>query len=171
MMSNFIDIYNKYFKYVYSISYRMIGKHDDAMDVTQEVFFRVYKALSRIKDESTVKSYIYRITINESLRWLNKNKKFSLSEVSMEKEGMKNELISDELSPFEFTVSEEIKDRLNQILQNLPPNYRAIIVLYYQEGLKIAEIADYLKKPEGTIKVYLQRAKAIIKNKLQEGHK
>ncbi len=164
----FTDIYSEYFKFVYSIAFHMVGKQEDALDISQEVFFRFYIALPRVKDSGTIKPFLGKITINESLRWLKKHKTYSFTDLGMEGKDFEDTLITPDPSPLDVYISEEIKEKITQILQEIPPVYRAIVIMYYQEGLKLSEIAELLEKPEGTIKAYLHRAKNLLRIALKD---
>jgi len=126
---------------------KIVITHENADDVLQNTFLRIYKSLPKFKQNSSLNTWMYRIAYNESLRFLDKNKlkyKFSIDDIT---NNYINCLTSD--SYFE---GNQIQERLHQILSELPDKQRQIFVMKYYDDLKFREIASILKIKEGTLK-------------------
>ena len=134
----------------------MLGRGPDADDVGQETFIRLYQALDRFRGESSLKTYLTRIAINQSLKALRKKQRFRLRFFSREETG-----IEDTLHAIE--ANDDIGDRertelVHQALQVLSPEHRSVVVLRILEGYDTKETAEMLGIPPGTVMSRLARA-------------
>jgi RNA polymerase sigma factor (sigma-70 family) len=144
----FNEIVRKYQQQVYWVIRRMVIDHDDADDITQEVFVKVYSALKNFREEANLFTWLYRIATNYSINHIRKIKSKNL--VSFE-------VISDPIETKE-KGSEEIIDEetrrkvLNKAIESLPVQQKAVFNLRYYEELSYEEIAKIMKKSVGGIK-------------------
>jgi len=159
-----IEVYQKR---VFNIALRMIGNYDDASDLAQEVFIRVYKAINNFKEQSSFSTWIYRITTNVCLDELRKrkNKKIvSLDEyIKYDDSEMKRQIESDEPSPEVLTERIEVQKIVSNAINMLSGEHRTAIVLRDIQGFSYEEIAGILKCPEGTVKSRINRARQALK--------
>lgn len=155
-ISAFNAIYRAYFGFVSNVSYRIVTRKEDAQEVCQEVFIVIYRKLSTFRRESSLKTWIYRITINCALKYAQKKSK--------ERKGM---VEFDEMK-MPFTSNENIRAKIyfkenetvvKQLLNRLNLEQRACIVLRTIEGLSYKEIAETLKIPINTVRSRIKRAR------------
>lgn len=138
----------------------------EAEDLLQEIFIKVYRNLNGFDQRLSFSSWIYRIAHNEIVNYYHKNKRrFDQVDVHADEEEIEAfaELISDAPDGYESLVKEEDAQRIKQILAKLPQKYRDVLILYYLEGLSYSEISDVLRKPSGTVATLLNRAKSKFK--------
>ncbi|RDI45420.1 sigma-70 family RNA polymerase sigma factor [Falsibacillus pallidus] len=155
-----------YTKNVYLLAYSIVKDKDLAEDISQEVFLKCYRYMDRFRNDSSIKTWIYRITVNTSKDYIRK-KGFSLLQFPLTL-----------LDTFKKSASSEVevlkmdeKERLLQLVLSLPQKYREVIILHYFQDLKIIEAADALQLNENTVKTRLARGRALLRDKieLQEG--
>ncbi len=139
----------------------------EAEDLLQEIFIKVYRNLNGFDPRLSFSSWIYRIAHNEVVNYYHKNKRrFEGLDVHADDEEIEAfaELISDAPDGYETLVKEEDALKIKQILAKLPAKYRDVLILYYLEGLSYSEISDVLRKPSGTVATLLNRAKSKFKS-------
>lgn len=141
---------------------KLVITHENADDVLQNTFLRIYKSLPNFQQKSSLHTWMYRIAYNESLRFLEENKK--KYHLSLDDVGRKylNNLVDDT-----FFEGDEIQLKLQRILSELPEKERQIFQMKYYDDLKFREMEDILKIKEGTLKSsYYNTVKHIEKNML-----
>jgi len=126
---------------------KLVITHDNANDVLQNTFLRIYKSLPNFKQNSSLHTWMYKIAYNESLRFLEDNKKKYYISIDDVGEKYLNNLIDDEF--FEGT---EIQLKLQLVLSKLPEKQRHIFQLKYYDDLKFKEIEAILDINENTLK-------------------
>jgi len=161
------EIVRKYQQQVYRVIRKMVLDHDEADDITQEVFIKVYSALKDFREESNLFTWLYRIATNYSLNHIRKIK--IKSTVSME---IVTEQIETQDKPGDELLDEETRRRiLEEAIETLPAQQRAVFNMRYYDQLPYAEIADILGKSVGGIKAnYFHAVKKIgeyVKQKME----
>ena len=164
-------IYN-YDRAVLSIAMRYVRNNDDAKDIYQEVFIRVYKSLKKFEFRSEFSTWIFRITTNVCLTYKSRKKDQLMVPLQEEFEGDnpefgRVELISDEKSPEEEILNTDLKNFIGNAVDSLSERQRITFVLKHYEGYKIKEIAEMLNCKEGTVKKYLFDAINNLRKKLE----
>ncbi len=166
----FNDLVRKYEKQVYNFAYRLTGNYDDANDVAQDAFLRVFNAIGTFRGDSSFSTWLFRITTNVFLDERKKAKSHpqtSLDEYLELGESSVARQIEDP-SPTPEAVLEESERA--QILQkavgDLPEYQRAMVTLYHTQQKSYEEIAEILDLPIGTVKSRLNRARLALKEKL-----
>jgi RNA polymerase sigma-70 factor (ECF subfamily) len=145
---------------MYGVCLRYTENADDAMDVMQEGFIKVYRSLPKFRSEGSFEGWIRRIFINTSIEHYRKKVKlYNVTEVQ------ENTIEDDDLSGLD---SLGMKDLLN-IVNGLPPGYKQIFNMHVVEGYSHKEIADMLGITEGTSKSQLARAKGVLKKIIETG--
>ncbi len=132
----------------------MLGTTDEVDDVAQEVFVRFYKALGNFRSESSLGTYLGRIAINTTLNAIDKRKKRRWLSWGQEDKLATWEPVDRHTNPDRA----ELQDLLRQALAKLSPDYRAVVVLRLIEGYSVAETAQVLDIPQGTVASRLARA-------------
>ncbi|MFY7972614.1 MAG: RNA polymerase sigma factor [Flavobacteriales bacterium] len=162
-MLSFANLYKTYVKLVYNTALHYVRNIEDAEEVTQNVFLKIDQHLSQFRKESNIKTWIYRITVNESLDFLKakkRRKRWALFTTIDEKE------ISTEHPGMDYEYKEELEQLLKWI-DELPEPQRSAIILCRVEGLSIQETADVLELSYKSVEGHLSRAKQIILEKKQ----
>ena len=148
---------------VYNLALSIVKKKEDAEDVTQETYLRLWRAASEVKLESSLKLYILRTARNLALDLIRKNsKRDEIDTVILDAEGEFEIDIADDSPdsrPDESYLRKIEKEVVRQSIEELPSAAREIIVLRDIEGLSYTEIADMLGLAEGTLKSKLFRAR------------
>jgi RNA polymerase sigma-70 factor (ECF subfamily) len=169
----FDELMARYETKVYNLAYRLLGDAEEAYDIAQETFLRVYRALPRFRGGSTLHTWIHRIVVNLCLDEMKKRRRRpQLVQESPPEEEESHESLIDRIpdetaDPEELTLSRERQLIVRQAIASLPPHHRAVIVLYDLEGLAYNEVADVLKINIGTVKSRLNRARLALKEKLE----
>ena len=164
-------IYN-YDKAVLSIAMKFVRDSDDAKDVYQEVFIRVYRSLKNFEFRSEFSTWIFRITTNVCLTYKSRKKEQFMvplqEEFEEDNSGFnKVELVSKKKSPEEESLSNDLQNFIENAVGSLSERQRITFVLKHYEGYKIREIAEMLNCKEGTVKKYLFDAVKNLRKKLK----
>jgi RNA polymerase sigma-70 factor (ECF subfamily) len=149
----------RYEKPVYNAAYRMLHNPDDARDVTQTVFLKVYEHLNQYDPERRFFSWVYRITLNESINWLKK---------SGRQEALEHDTADQGGGPEQQAGDAQIGDTMQAALMMIKPEYRAVVVLKYVLGCSYIEISDVLDIPEKKVKSRLHTARLLLQERLTE---
>lgn len=159
----FEELVLRYDKQVLSIAFKYVRDEDDAKDIYQEVFLRVFRGLKNFKFKSEFSTWLFRVTTNVCITYKLKQKRHMLLSINEENENNdapRYDIKSDdpESSPEEYTDSSEISKNIKEALEQLPPRQKMIFILKHYEGYKIKEIAAMMDIGEGTVKKYLFEA-------------
>ncbi|NOZ60636.1 MAG: sigma-70 family RNA polymerase sigma factor [Calditrichaeota bacterium] len=161
----------KYERMVYNLSLRLLGDQDLAEGVLQETFLKVIQALPNFKEQSQLSTWIYRIATNQALMRLRSKKRHRQSfdeNIENENRDYSAFIRSLEKDPLDSLINQELKEKMDRAIAELPENYRAAFVLKDIEGLALKEIADILDISLPAVKSNLHRARIVLRNKLAE---
>jgi len=166
----FKELVDKYKNMVFNICFGFVKNKEDAEDITQEVFFTIYKNIKDFKFESKISTWIYRIAVNRSLNHIRKRKlsrifnKISLREESEDREA---EIPAAQDSSADFKViTREKKNIMSKALNGLPSNQRTAFTLYNIEGFNYEEIAEIMGCSISAVESRIHRAKMNLQKKL-----
>lgn len=153
----------KYQNLVFSLRLRMLGHREDAEDVAQESFLRVFRALDRWDPDRPMKPWLLTIVANRCRTALEKRSKLpSQNELAVDLESERREHSKHRQQ--EVDIAEE----LQVALEELREEYRMCFVLFYQQELSYEEIGEILDRPQGTVKTWLHRARGQLADCLRE---
>lgn len=152
---------------VYILALRLTGNEEDARDVTQDVFVRVMKGIRRFRGDSSVSTWLYRITANTAYSFLQRSKRHRAQPLSDYEEVLTVGAASGE-RPEEALATTELRGRLQEAVADLPLGYRAVVVLKDVYGLPHEEIAASLDISVTACKVRLFRARRRLREVLFE---
>jgi len=158
----FGDLVRRYQKKVYWIAYGLVGNREDAEDLSQEAFLRVFKAIGRFKLQFNFYTWLYRIVVNlaiDHLRKRGKQQGVSLEEAGSEPQGQGG--------PERDLENRELRERIKGTLDSLPAKYKAVIVLRDIEGLSCQEIGSIIKCTNATTRWRLHKARELFKARWQ----
>jgi len=154
---------------IYRLARRMTDTDEDAEDVLQEAFIKAFKSLPGFKGKSKFSTWLYRITVNLALMKLRRKKidAVSLDEPVATEEGSVQREIEDEaLDPLDELIETESMGVLDEAINELPKNYRAVFVLRHVEGLSTEETAKIAGISIPAVKSRLHRTRLLLKEKL-----
>ena len=156
-----------YEKKVYNLAYRLSGNREDAYDLAQEAFVRVYNAIRDFRGQSTFSTWLYRVVTNvclDQLRGRARHPVTSLDEPLMTEKGeLPRQVTNDALDPEEEVERLEVKTAVQKGISALKEECRAIIVLRDIQDLPYEDIAEILNLSLGTVKSRLNRARLALR--------
>jgi RNA polymerase sigma-70 factor (ECF subfamily) len=160
----FKAVYQRYSEQIFNLIYYWLGDQLAAEDVLQIVFMKVYRGLGSFRFESSFSTWIYRIALNECQ---NQSRRAGARYVPFDAIlGSGEEFDQGPLPDHQHAIKER-QEILSQALMELPPKFRAVVVLKYQEGLSYAEIAAIMQCSTGTVASRLSRALAQLEKQLR----
>lgn len=161
-----------YQRQVINLAYGMLSNSEDATDAAQEVFIKVYRNIDNFEGKSSLATWIYRITSNVCKDFLRKRTRtiqaVSIYEGSEDDDDRPMEIKDSSPTPQEHIEMTETQREVRKALDELPEEYKSVIVMYDLEGLSYDEISNVLQCPVGTIKSRLNRARKALKKNLSE---
>ena len=172
--SAYEKLITQYQQPVYNLVFRLLNDPSDACDVVQEVFVKIFRNIKSFRGQSSLKTWVYRIALNEAhnrRRWFGRHKR---QEVDLERdEAMEGRSLQDTIadcgsSPFELALSVEAQKFIEEALQALSPSFREAVVLRDVEELSYEEIADVLAINIGTVKSRILRGREALRKEVSE---
>jgi len=161
----------RYERPVFTICLRMVRNRDEAADLAQESFIKVFASLDRYNSAYAFSSWLFKITSNLCIDHLRKRKIHTLAmdaPVDGEQGEIQRQYVSPDMTPEEELVRNEKMGRLETAIAALPEHYRIMLILRHQEDLSYEEIAESLSIPLGTVKARIHRAREMLKGILGE---
>lgn len=150
-------IYELYAKPMFNVCYRIVNQHEEAQDVLQESFVKMFKQIHSYREESSFGAWFKRIVVNNSLNHVKKRNRENLKLEMLKDETDQNVIDEEEVVP-ETTIVE-----IQNAMELLPEGYRIVFTLYLFEAYSHKEIAEELGITESTSKSQLNRAKKKMK--------
>lgn len=167
----FESLVEAYQKKVFNIALRMVGNYDDAGDMAQEVFIRIFKSIGNFKGQSLFSTWVYRITANVCMDELRKRKNKKVlsidEEIRLEDGGMKREIEDGRPAPDVAVERNELRKAVDEAIKSLPQDHKIVIILRDIQGFSYEEMTGILKCPEGTVKSRISRARQALKEILK----
>ena len=164
------ELVRRYQDRVYTLIYGLIQNHDDALDLSQDVFVRAHRSLNQFREEAVFYTWLYRIALNACIDF-NRRKRRSVEPFSLD-----GDLLSDvgfepsdrrpSSQPERALENKELGRLLRRAIAGLPEPLRVAVVLHDIEGLQQKEIAALLNCPIGTVKSRIQRGRCELRLKL-----
>jgi RNA polymerase sigma-70 factor (ECF subfamily) len=167
----FAELMADHERMVVQLAVNLLGDRDEALDLSQDVFLRVFRTIHRFRGQSTLRTWIYRITVNQARNrrrfWRRRHRG---EQVSLDAHvAAHGDVLRDgEAGPDRILAQKELAERLRQALGHLPFDQRSAIVLREIDGLSYDEIAYSLGVAIGTVKSRLTRARIALRNELRE---
>ena len=156
---------------VYQLAFHLLGNREEALDLSQEVFLRVFRTVGAFRGQSSLRTWLFRIVINQARnrqRWW--RRRHQNDQVSLDQHvAAHGEFQSGgELTPDRMLAQKQLAERLNHALEHLPFDQRTAIILREIDGLSYEEIAFSLGVAIGTVKSRLTRARQALRLELRE---
>ncbi|MGL5674786.1 MAG: sigma-70 family RNA polymerase sigma factor [Cellulosilyticaceae bacterium] len=141
---------------LYRVAYSYVKEREGALDVVQETILKSYEKLDTLRQVAYMRTWFYRILINEAITYLRKRRKWHFIEDFQKQQSYTLDQIDEEMMIYEMVVS-------------LRPKYRTVIILRYFEDMKIGEIASVLQCPESTVKSRIKKGLTLLKEQIEKG--
>ena len=160
----FEQLVYRYDREVLTLAARYTQSSEDAKDIYQEVFLRVYKGLAKFEGKSEFATWLYRIATNVCLTYKSRKKK--AIEISLNEDDVAVDVVDEQAEKF-GTVS-DVNDRIQDALKKLSPNQKMVFTLRHFQEHKIKDIARMMNCAEGTVKKYLFEATQKMRTHLKD---
>ena len=166
---SFEELVRRYQRPISAYVYRMVGNYESALDLTQEIFIKVYSSLQRYRSEFKFSTWIYKIAHNAAIDHLRRNsgRERSLTN-GTDSDNYDLPLESDGLSPEQQSEKEERRLEIECVVRSLPTAYRELVVLRHSQDLTYEEIVEVTGLPLGTVKNRLFRAREMMRQQFVE---
>ena len=162
----FEELILQYEKRVYNIALRMFKNVEDAKDISQDVFLKLYNNIKKFDYKSSFSTWLYRITVNTCIDEIRKRKgkeEFSIDDTN-ENNNIKKEFSDNFLTPEENYMLKETRNEILDSINNLSEEHKIIIILRDLQGFSYNEISGILNISVGTVKSRISRARLQLKN-------
>lgn len=162
----FALLYQRYYRLVYYVAYKMCRNDADAQDVVQETFMEVRRSLCDLKNPQYFRLWLYRVVDSKCKKLFRKNK-YALTDI--EQDHILNEFLeqNEQFLPEASLKYTNDRDIMHRFIKELPYDQKYAIILYYMQQMTTLEIAELLKVPEGTIKSRLSVGRATLRKKVE----
>ena len=165
---SFNQLISRWERPIYALAYRVIGREEDARDVTQETFLRAFRGLGAFKGQAKFSSWLYRIALNLCRDWIRRKKRSPMATLP---EDVELEDVASDAGPAE-TVEElvsrrELSELVEAAMARLPEEQRTAIILKEYHGMTFQEIADLQGCPLSTVKTRLYQGLSVLRRHLR----
>lgn len=151
---------NRYSKMILAMAQRMTGSREDAEDITQEVFIKIFRQAAKWETgRARLSTWIHRVTVNQCYDRLRKKRETGVSEVP--------DMMDDAAGPASQLQSQQTSDRVRAAMADLPERQRAALLLSHFEGLSNTETSEILDISVEAVESLLSRARRALRNALQ----
>jgi len=165
---SFNQLITRWERPIYALSYRVIGREEDARDICQEAFLRAYRGLGGFKGEAKFSSWLYRITLNLCRDWIRKQRRAPVSQMPEDTDAME---LAAEVGPVEsiedLVARRELSAVVEEAMAKLPEEQRTAIILKEYHGMTFQEIADLQGCPLSTVKTRLYQGLSVLRRQLE----
>lgn len=156
---------------VYNLAYRLLNDPADAGDVAQEVFLKIFRNVGSFRGDSSLRTWVYRIAVNEShnrRRWLFRHRRgeTGIDEAFEDSDAREKPIMDSGETPFDFTMNREAQLLLEEALAGVNPVFRTALVLREIEDMSYDEIAEILEVSIGTVKSRIVRGREALRRNL-----
>jgi RNA polymerase sigma-70 factor, ECF subfamily len=171
-MDAFSELVTEYQPLVYSLTLRVVHDREEARDVAQETFLKIYRHFDKFRGESSLKTWICKVAVNQALnsqRWWKRRRReetCSLDEPVNEQQHFSDRLQSNGASPEADALAHERQHQLELALKELKPDFRMVVVLRDIEGMAYEEMASILDISVGTVKSRIARGRDMLRAQL-----
>lgn len=166
---SFEELVRRYQRPISAYVYRMVGNYESALDLTQEIFIKVYGSLGRYRPEFKFSTWIYKIAHNSAVDHLRRSSTREQSLIhGTEGDNFELPVESGRLTPEQESERKERRVEIEAVVRTLPANYRELIILRHSQDLTYEEIVEVTGLPLGTVKNRLFRAREMMRQQFVE---
>jgi RNA polymerase sigma-70 factor (ECF subfamily) len=176
-MEAFKQIMNKYNKIIYGFCFRYTGNREDAEDLSQDVFIKVYRNISSFRRESKFSTWLYRLAVNTCLnhiRWQKHekiNEMISISPDEKKDENRQSDIRDHAANPEQEMLNKELGMIINKTVAQLNYKQRSVLILKDFQGRSYEEIAEIMNMNTGTVRSTLSRGRLNVAKQIKEYYK
>jgi RNA polymerase sigma-70 factor (ECF subfamily) len=153
---------------VYLLALRMLRDSEEAIEATQEVFLAAWQGLRGFRGDARFATWMYRIAYNHCLKVTQSHRRDSAVRAALREESSRAQSPTSIVSAQHAQAAEqEMRETVRAEIANLPPKYRAVLILRHLQDLSYEEMAEVMRMPIGTVKTQLFRARALLKERLE----
>jgi RNA polymerase sigma-70 factor, ECF subfamily len=171
LVKNYLDgdekalelLFGYYLKPIYNFLFRLVGNTKDAEDLSQEAFMKAWSNLKRFDGQKVFKAWIYKIARNTAIDFLRKKKSLNFSDLTGDEESILVDLADDKQLPDERMMEMDLKSEIREALNELPLDYRTVMLLYYNGQLNFREIGEVMGESINTVKSRHRRALGMLR--------
>lgn len=164
----FTRLMDLYRERIYRLAMHMVGNSEDAHDLCQEIFVRVYRSLGGFDRQRAFTPWIYRIANNVIIdHFRHRKSRPALAELNPEQPFFEDGPDTKAVDPQQNVIDDEVRKQVRSAIQSLPENYRSVVVFRYVDDLSYAEIAEALDLTEANVMMRMSRARRMLREKLQ----
>jgi RNA polymerase sigma-70 factor (ECF subfamily) len=165
----FVELFKMYERYLYKLCYSYVQNEQDALDMAQEVYIKVFKNISKFDVKMPFHPWFRTVAVNTCLNFKRTCRYDAVSlDARDEDEKSLEGVIADPKDVEAEVLDKELGRMIRENLECLKPKHRMVLILRYYEGLSYEEIAAVLLEPLGTVKTDIYRARNILKEKLRD---
>ena len=166
---SFEELVRRYQRPISAYVYRMVGNYESALDLTQEIFIKVYGSLHRYRAEFKFSTWIYKIAHNAAVDHLRRTSTREQSlMIGTDGDQFDMPIESGRLSPEQESEQRERRIEIGTVVRALPANYRELVILRHSQDLSYEEIVEVTGLPLGTVKNRLFRAREMMRQQFVE---
>jgi RNA polymerase sigma-70 factor (ECF subfamily) len=155
-------LYDRYAKVVYNKCYGVSKSNQEAEDLTQDVFLKLFVKLGTFKGKSKFSTWLYAFTYNHCVNYVNRNNSKKIEKKSVDAENLQEDYYNPEED--DNAINQLRVEKLKEALEKISPEEKMILLLKYQDFLSIKELTDILDIGESAVKMRLKRAKEKLIN-------
>ena len=163
----FDEVYERFAQMVFNLAYRMAGTVEGAEDLAQETFIRIYRHLGRFNGRSTLKTWVYRVTVNHCRSKLGR-RRYPSQPLAEENAGEGVKLVDEGRSPEDLTMARDTGRQVSRALLEVGVVFREAVILRDLEGLSYDEIAEVLGVRIGTVRSRIARGRERLRIVLEK---
>lgn len=168
----FVELFKMYEKYLYKLCYSYVQNEQDALDIAQEVYIKVFRNISQFNEKKPFHPWFSAIAVNTCLNFKRASRYDSVSLDSRDEEDQALEdMLAAQYDLEDEVMFNETERLIRENLEHLKPKLRMVLMLRYYEGLSYEEISAVLKEPLGTVKTDIYRARNLLRDKLRRAMK
>ncbi len=160
------EIFDKYHKRVYRIAYGVVRQREEALDIVQEVFIKLFRSIKNFKGRSQFYTYLYRMVMNTAIDHARKAGKQFVS--SLDEEGSFEPSENAERGPERMLLQKELEGRVKLAMDELPPEQRAALIFRDVEGLSYQEMSEAMGCSIGTVMSRLHYGRRRVQELLKD---
>jgi len=160
------EIFDKYHKKVYRIAYGVVRQREEALDVVQDVFIKLFRSIKNFKGRSNFYTYLYRMVMNTAIDHKRKAGKQFMS--SLDEEGRFEPSDEPEKGPEKILLQKELEERVKRAMDKLPDEQKAALVFRDVEGLSYQEMAEAMGCSIGTVMSRLHYGRKRMQESLKD---
>ena len=162
-------LFDRYRRYIHTICFRSTRNEQDALDLTQDVLWRIVRGIGRFDPKKPLTPWIRRITVNVCINHARAPDREQATDFLDPENGIPEAVDENpDNAPERHHQMTEEKERIGEALANLPGPERTAVILRHMEDRSYAEIARLMDAPEGSVKAWIFRGRRLLKKKLEE---